>query len=92
MNDADHPGGAHAAVQFDAPAAELLRHHFGGTQLLETQLRVGMNVAPDAGNGSGLGEDGVNEFHVGARLDKTMLAERAREQKRQRLQRWFGAQ
>jgi hypothetical protein len=51
-----------------------------------------MNVAPDAGNGSGLGEDGVNEFHVGARLDKTMLAERAREQKRQRLQRWFGAQ
>jgi hypothetical protein len=51
-----------------------------------------MNIAPNAGDGSGLGENGVNEFHACAPLDKTMLAERAIEQKRRRLQRWFGAQ
>jgi hypothetical protein len=82
MNDAYHPGGAHAAVHFDAPAFELLRHDFGGTQLLETQLRMGMYIAPNAGDGSGLGEDGVNEFHACALISKTMLAEPGIHQKR----------
>ena len=67
VDDADHPRGAHAAVHFDAPAAELLCHHFGGTQLFKTQLGVRMNIASHAGDGSGLGEDRVNEFHASAR-------------------------
>ena len=67
VDDADHPGGAHAAVHFDAPAAELLCHHFGGTKLFKAQLGVRMNIASHAGDGGGLGEDRVNEFHVSAR-------------------------
>ena len=67
MNDADHAGGTHAAVHFDAPAAELLCHHFGGTKLFKTQLRVRMNIASHTGDGGGLGEDRVNEFHASTR-------------------------
>jgi hypothetical protein len=43
---------------------------------------MGMYIAPNAGDGSGLGEDGVNEFHACALISKTMLAEPGIHQKR----------
>jgi hypothetical protein len=62
LDDADHAGGAHAAVHRDAPFGELGGHHVGGALLLEAEFGMGVDVAPHGGDGRGLGDDGVEEF------------------------------
>ena len=65
LDDADHAGLAQAAVDRDAPFGELGRHHVGGAHFLEAQFGMGVDVAPDGGDGGGLGDDGVEDFHGG---------------------------
>ena len=67
MDDANDPRGCHATVQRNAPAGQLLRHDIGGTHFLETQLRVGVNVFADGGDGGGVLQDGGVNFHGWAR-------------------------
>ena len=44
MHNAHHPGGAHAAVNGDAPIGQLLGHHIGCANFLEAQFGVRMDV------------------------------------------------
>src|SRR5690606_3807729 len=42
---------------------QLARHHVGGAYLLKTEFWVSVYVTSDGRDGSGLGQDGVNELH-----------------------------
>jgi len=68
MDDANHPGLAHATVYGNAPFGEFLGHQVGGANLLEAEFGVGVDVASDLRQGCCLGEDGVVEFHTAALL------------------------
>jgi len=63
FNDADHTSGAHAAVYFNAPTAELRGHQIRGAIFLEAQFRVGVYVAAQGNNAGGFGGDRVEQFH-----------------------------
>ncbi len=63
VHDAHHAGGAHAAVNRDAPGFEFLRDHVGGAHFLEAQFRVGVDVAAHGRDVGRPGEDGFNDFH-----------------------------
>ena len=65
FDDAHHACGAHAPVDGNSPGRELLGHHIGGALLLETQLRVGVDVSAHGGQAVGLGQDFFNDFHTG---------------------------
>ena len=67
LDDAHHAGAAQAAVHRDAPVGELGGDQVGGALLLEAQFGVGVDVAPQRGDGCRLGDDGVQEFHGGMR-------------------------
>ena len=43
------PVPADAAMHLDAPLLELPRDQFGGAMLLQTELRIGVDVMPDGG-------------------------------------------
>ena len=68
FDEADHAGGAHAAVHFDAPTAELGGHQIGGAVFLKTQFRMGVNVAAQGHHAGGFGGDRVEQFHRGTCL------------------------
>jgi hypothetical protein len=42
----------------------LLGYDIGGALFLKAQLRVGVQVAPDSGNGGCVGQDFVDQFHA----------------------------
>ena len=63
FDNAHHARGTHATMNWNAPLSELPGHQVGGADFFKTQLGVGMNFSPDGGNASGLGHDGVNDFH-----------------------------
>src|SRR5450432_2848795 len=44
---ADDAGLANAIMVLDAEGVELARHHLGGPMLLESEFRMGMQIAPD---------------------------------------------
>ena len=64
FDDADHAGGAHATVNFNAPLGQLACHHIGGALFLETQFGVGVDVAAHSNDAGGFGGDGVKQFHI----------------------------
>ena len=64
VHDADDTGGAHAAVNGDAPVSELLGHHVGCALFFEAQLGVSMNVFANGRNAGRVCEDGVDDFHA----------------------------
>jgi hypothetical protein len=63
VHDADDAGGAHAAVNGDAPVCELLGHHIGGANFFEAQLGVGVDVFSNGRNAGRVCENGVDDFH-----------------------------
>jgi len=63
LHDADDAGLAQAAVAGDAPFGERLGDDVGGAFLVEAQLGVGVDVAPDRGRDGGVGEDGLDDLH-----------------------------
>ena len=63
LHDADHSGGTEPAMDRDAPVCQGLRDHVGGAALLEAQLRVGMQVTADRGDGGTVGQDGFDQLH-----------------------------
>jgi len=63
LDNANHAGGAQAAVNGDAPLGQLGGHHVGGADFLKAQLGVGMDIAADGGNGGGLRDNGINDLH-----------------------------
>ena len=54
LDDADHAGRTHAPVHGDTPGAELGGDHIGGALFLETQLGVGVQIAPHSGYSGGV--------------------------------------
>ena len=63
VHDAHHAGGAHAAVDGDAPVGQLLSDHIGRAHFLEAQLGVGVDVFANGRDAGRVGEDGVDDFH-----------------------------
>src|SRR6185369_11324633 len=63
-HDADDPRRTQAAVDRDTPFRELLGHYIGGAHFFETQFGMGMDVAPDCGDGRRLGHHRVEDVHV----------------------------
>ena len=63
VHNANDTGGAHAAVNGDAPVCELLGHHIGGANFFEAQLGVRMDVFANGRNAGRVCEDGVDDFH-----------------------------
>lgn len=63
MHYADHAGGAHAAVNGDAPISELLGDHVGCAFFFEAQLGVSVNVFANGRYAGRVCEDGVDDFH-----------------------------
>jgi hypothetical protein len=63
VHDADHAGGAHPTVDGDAPFRELAGHQIGGAHFFKAQFGVGVDVTAQAGNGCGLGNEGVDDLH-----------------------------
>src|SRR5205807_9360813 len=65
LEHAHHPGLADAAMDLDAPGSELFGHDAGGAALLEADLRMGMEVAPDRDEFVGEFGDAVERRHAG---------------------------
>ena len=63
LHDTHHPRGAQAAMDGDAPLRQRLGDHIGRAHFLEAQLRVGVDVASDGGDGGRVGQDGFDELH-----------------------------
>ena len=63
VHNANDTGGAHAAVNGNAPVGELLGHDIGRADFLEAQLGVRVNVFANGRNAGRVGEDGVDDFH-----------------------------
>jgi hypothetical protein len=64
MHDTDHGGLGHVPVDGDAPFGQARCDQVGGAVFFKSQLRVGMNVTPDAGHVFGRFGDGGDESHV----------------------------
>ena len=64
VHDADDTGGAHAAVNGDAPVGELLGDHVGCALFFEAQLGVSVNVFANGRYAGRVCEDGVDDFHA----------------------------
>src|SRR2546421_199456 len=64
LDDTDHTGAAETAMDFDAPALQLVSDDAGGADLLEPDLRMGVEVAADGGEFVGIAVDAVNGGHV----------------------------
>ena len=64
LDDADHAGGAHAAMNRDAPFGQLGGYLVGGAVLGETQFRMCVQVAPHGGDCSCGAGDGVDDVHA----------------------------
>jgi len=63
-DDAHHPGLAEATVHGNAPAFERPGDQVRGAVLLEAQLRVGVEVTPDGGDGRGVGQHRFDHAHA----------------------------
>ena len=63
FDDADHAGGAHAPVHFNAPAAELRGDQVGGAVFFVAEFWVGVYVAAQGNNAGGFGGNRVEQFH-----------------------------
>ena len=63
LQDRDDAGRSHAAVDRDAPRRELRGDQVGGALLLEAELGMGVDVAPERGDLGGVGEDGFDDLH-----------------------------
>jgi hypothetical protein len=64
VHDADHRGAREAAVNLDAPRAELLGHQVGRELLLEAELGMRMDAAAQRRDGLGLRLDLGQQRHV----------------------------
>ena len=64
VHNADDAGGAHAAVNGNAPVGELLGHHVGCALFFEAQLGVSVNVFANGRYAGRVCEDGVDDFHA----------------------------
>src|ERR1700751_741727 len=64
LEHADDAGAAKAAMHLDAPLRELLGDNAGGAHLLEPDLGMGVEVAPNGGQFGGVALDAVDGRHV----------------------------
>jgi len=63
LDDAHNACGSHAAMDGNAPFSELGSDDVGGAVFLETEFRVGVNIAANRGDGCGLRNDGIEHVH-----------------------------
>jgi len=66
VHDADHAGRSQPSVDRYAPFGELGGHQIGGAHLLEAQLGMSVDVAPQLSQGRGLCQDGFDQLHGGS--------------------------
>ncbi len=64
MHRAHHTSARQSTVNRNAPLGEFGGHDVGGAFLLKTEFRVGVDVAPQSGDASGLADDAVNQIHA----------------------------